>query len=163
MRRLRAQRGGASHAHHVSSGTGTLAAVVALVMAAPRGRGGGSGVRRGRSRRRPGYWLAGADGGVFAFGAPFFGSGVGGGQLTCSLSPQPPSTANAAQGCVAIASDPDGLGYWLLDSGRIATPFGAASQDGGCTTPMGARGPWTGMATAVDGQRVLVDRVQRRG
>lgn len=24
----------------------------------------------------PGYWLAGADGGVFAFGAPFDGSGV---------------------------------------------------------------------------------------
>jgi hypothetical protein len=53
----------------------------------------------------PGYWLIGADGGVFSFGAPFYGSGtaVPG---TCGFSPQPASTLNAAFGCDAIASTP---------------------------------------------------------
>jgi hypothetical protein len=49
-------------------------------------------------RPTPGYWLVGADGGVFSFGAPFYGSGatVPG---ACRFSPQPPSVLNAAFGC----------------------------------------------------------------
>ena len=62
----------------------------------------------------PGYWLAGADGGVFSFGAPFFGSGSGSGAPQpppCSFTPQPPSQPlNPAFGCGAIASTPSGNG-----------------------------------------------------
>lgn len=55
----------------------------------------------------PGYWLAGADGGVFAFNAPFYGSGTTV-PATCGFSPQPPSTLNPTFGCDAIASTPNG-------------------------------------------------------
>jgi hypothetical protein len=99
-----------------------------------------------------GYWLAGADGGVFSFGAPFFGSGSAAGQIACGFSPQPPSTLNSALGCVEIASDPDGHGYWLLNSYRSATPFGGAGPNvPSCTSLNGATGAWTGMAVAQDG------------
>lgn len=42
----------------------------------------------------PGYWLAGADGGIFSFNAPFYGSGAfhPGAPGVCSFNPQPPST-----------------------------------------------------------------------
>jgi hypothetical protein len=97
----------------------------------------------------PGYWLAGADGGVFGFGAPFFGPGQG----ACTFSPQPPSNLNGARGCRAIAADPDGAGYWLLNAYRSATPFGnAAWNPQSCTSLNGAAGSsWAGMAVAKDG------------
>ena len=53
----------------------------------------------------PGYWLAGADGGVFSFGAPFLGSGSAPGG-PCTFSPQPPSTLDGALGCGGIAATP---------------------------------------------------------
>jgi hypothetical protein len=77
----------------------------------------------------PGYWLAGADGGVFAFNAPFYGSGTTV-PATCGFSPQPPSTLNATLGCDAIASTPSGSGYWLLNAYRWTTAFGQAGQAG---------------------------------
>ena len=85
----------------------TLAALVpplALVGAgvlvmAPTHAGAGS------PRPTPGYWLAGADGGVFSFGAPFYGSGASP-PGACGFSAQPPSTANAAFGCDGIGVDP---------------------------------------------------------
>src|SRR5205823_6457763 len=47
-----------------------------------------------------GYWLVGADGGVFNYGdAPFFGS-TGGKKLNAPI--------------VGIAPTPDGTGYWLI-------------------------------------------------
>jgi hypothetical protein len=96
----------------------------------------------------PGYWLAGADGGVFSFDAPFFGAG----SSACTFTPQPPSMLNGALGCGAIASDPDGAGYWLLNVFRLATPFGnAALNPQGCTSLNGATGSWAGMAVATDG------------
>ena len=101
----------------------------------------------------PGYWLAGADGGVFSFGAPFLGSGSAAGETACGFSPQPPSRLNGALGCVGIASDPDGQGYWLLNAYRSATPFGSAGLNApSCTSLNGATGAWTGMAVAQDGQ-----------
>jgi hypothetical protein len=100
----------------------------------------------------PAYWLAGADGGVFSFGAPYLGSGAAAGQMACGFSPQPPSTLNGALGCVGIASDPAGQGYWLLNAYRSATPFGSAAlSPAGCTSTNGAMGSWTGMAVAQDG------------
>jgi hypothetical protein len=84
-----------------------------------------------------GYWLASADGGVFAFGdAPFEGS----------LGDQ------ALQGpIVGMAATPDGRGYWLvgLDGGVFA--FGDAPFLGS----MGAtrlNQPIVGMAATADGE-----------
>jgi hypothetical protein len=100
----------------------------------------------------PGYWLAGADGGVFSFGAAFFGSGSAAGQIACGFSPQPPSTLNSALGCVGIASDPDGQGYWLLNVYRSATAYGSAAlNSSNCTSLNGATGSWVGMAVLQDG------------
>jgi hypothetical protein len=105
--------------------------------------------------RAPGYWLVGADGGVFSFGAPFYGSGVtvpG----TCGFNPQPPSTLNAAFGCSAMAPTPSGNGYWILNAYRSATPFGVADQLRGCTSLNGAIGSWTGIASSVSGGGFLM-------
>ena len=110
----------------------------------------------GTPARIPGYWLAGGDGGVFAFNAPFFGSGFTASILnSCGFSPQAPSTLNAALGCSGIASDPDGAGYWLLNVYRSATPFGGAILNpASCTSTNGAAGTWTGVAVSENGQGV---------
>ncbi len=104
-----------------------------------------------------GYWLAGADGGVFSFGAPFYGSGTAT-PAACGFSPQPPSTLNAAFGCDAIASTPSGNGYWLLNAYRWATAFGQAGQPDqiGCTGLNGAKGSWTGIASSPTGNGFLL-------
>jgi hypothetical protein len=76
----------------------------------------------------PGYWLAGADGGVYSFNAPFYGSGYGGsGPGACSFTPQAPSTLSGALGCAAIAGTATGAGYFLLNQFRGTTPFGSAT------------------------------------
>jgi hypothetical protein len=100
-----------------------------------------------------GYWLAGADGGVFSFGAPFYGSGVAPPPGACGFSPQPPSTLSGTMGCDAIASTPSGNGYWLLNAFRSATAYGQAAQSPpvGCTSLNGAMGSWTGMASSPTG------------
>ena len=104
------------------------------------------------TRTTPGYWLAGADGGVFSFGAPFFGSGTTA-PTACGFSPQPAITINAAFGCDAIASTPSGNGYWLVNAYRWATAFGQAGRPEqiGCTSLNGAMGPWTGIASSPTG------------
>jgi hypothetical protein len=58
-----------------------------------------------------GYWLVGADGGIYAFGgAPYLGNAVG--DLNGTTGP-----------IVAMASTPDGGGYWLVTSnGYIYAP-----------------------------------------
>ena len=69
-----------------------------------------------------GYWVAGRDGGVFAFGdARFYGS-MGGVKL---------------QGAVAgVASTPDGRGYWLVGADGGIFSFGDAHYSGnGLWTP----------------------------
>ena len=59
----------------------------------------------------PGYWLAGGDGGVYSFNAPFFGSAFApNSPAACSFSPQPPSNLNGRLGCSAIAAIPMGPG-----------------------------------------------------
>jgi hypothetical protein len=82
-----------------------------------------------------GYWLAGADGGVYAFNAPFFGS-VG------YLTLQGP--------VVAMASTPDHGGYWLaaMDGGVFA--FGDA-QFYGSMGGQPLNQPIVGMASTSDG------------
>ena len=104
-------------------------------------------------RPAPGYWLAGADGGVFSFGAPFHGSGTAA-AATCGFSPQAPSMLNAMLGCDAIASTPNGNGYWLLNAYRWATAFGRAGQpdQSGCRGLNAAKGSWTGIASSPTGK-----------
>lgn len=105
----------------------------------------------------PGYWLAGADGGVFSFGAPFYGSGATP-SAACDFSPQSPSSLNSVLGCDAIASTPSGNGYWLLNAFRSATAFGQAGQalQTGCTSLNGATGLWTGLAASPTGNGFFV-------
>ena len=63
-----------------------------------------------------GYWLVGADGGVFGFGlAGFYGS-TGGMRLNEPI--------------VGMASTPDGGGYWLVASDGGVFAFGDAQFDG---------------------------------
>jgi hypothetical protein len=101
----------------------------------------------------PGYWLAGADGGVFSFAAPFHGSGTTAPDA-CSFSPQPPSQLNGALGCDAIAATPNGNGYWLVNANRWVTAFGQAGQPAqtGCTSLNGAMGSWSGIASSATGK-----------
>ena len=105
----------------------------------------------------PGYWLVGADGGVFSFNAPFYGSGstpVG----PCTFSPQPPSTLDASLGCGGIAATPTGNGYWLLNRYRYPAAFGqAASLNQGNCSGYQVSGPlWTGLASTPTGRGFFI-------
>ena len=109
-------------------------------------------------RPTPGYWLVGADGGVFAFDAPFHGSGTAAASPlgACGFVPAPPSWA--ADGCVGIAAVPNGLGYWLVNTARGALPYGQAGPlppPSTCSTlnDPGLRVPgfFTGMASSNSG------------
>jgi hypothetical protein len=106
-----------------------------------------------------GYWLAASDGGVFAFDAPFFGSGVAP-SLACSFTPQPPSTADAAHGCDGIAASATGSGYWLVNVVRLASGFGQVPSPPqsvtdpvtvACTSLNGGAGQWAGAASSATG------------
>jgi len=87
-----------------------------------------------------GYWLVGADGGVFSFGnAGYFGSLPG---LPASVRPPTP--------VVAMAATPDGGGYWLVTSGGDVYSFGDAAFHGSLgATHLSA--PIVGMAATPDG------------
>jgi hypothetical protein len=62
-----------------------------------------------------GYWLAGADGGVFAFGAPFYGS---------------IRRQHLAQPIVGITATPNGRGYWMVARDGGVFGFGNARYFG---------------------------------
>jgi hypothetical protein len=128
----------------------TVAVLVTAVFALLLFAGGPAGA--GPISATPGYWLAGADGGVFSFNAPFHGSGsspVG----PCTFSPQPPSTLDGSLGCGAIAATPTGDGYWLLNNYRYPTAFGQAAplDQANCAGYAVAGGAWTGMASTPTG------------
>jgi hypothetical protein len=63
-------------------------------------------------RATGGYWLVGADGGVYSFDAPFHGS-MGGMHLNSPI--------------VGIAATPDGGGYWLVAADGGVFSFGDAA------------------------------------
>lgn len=82
-----------------------------------------------------GYWVVGTDGGVFAFGVPYYGSRGG-------------DTDNAPM--AAIVADPLGHGYWLAAEDGGVFAFG---QVGFYGTPIGiVTGIVTGMAAHPDGR-----------
>ena len=84
-----------------------------------------------------GYWLVGADGGVFSFGdAQFFGS-TGGIHLNRPI--------------VGMAPTPDGDGYWLAASDGGIFSFGDA-QFFGSTGGIHLNRPIVGMAPTPDGR-----------
>ena len=58
-----------------------------------------------------GYWLVASDGGIFSFGAPFFGS---------------TGTSRLNQPVNGMAVTPDGQGYWLVASDGGIFAFGDA-------------------------------------
>jgi hypothetical protein len=84
-----------------------------------------------------GYWLVGADGGVFSFGDATFHGSLGGTQLNAPI--------------VGIAATPDGGGYWLVGADGGIFAYGDASF-------YGSRGgqplnePIVGMASSSDGR-----------
>jgi hypothetical protein len=83
-----------------------------------------------------GYWLAAADGGVFALGVPFFGSAA---------------NLNLARPVVAMAATLDGRGYWLVASDGGIFTFGDAGFYGS-TGNMHLNRPIVGMAATSDGR-----------
>ncbi|HEY7946422.1 MAG TPA: family 43 glycosylhydrolase, partial [Acidimicrobiales bacterium] len=83
-----------------------------------------------------GYWEVGADGGIFAFDAPFAGS-MGGGDLAAPI--------------VGMAATPDGRGYWLVASDGGIFAFGDAGFFGSMGAVRLAR-PVVGMTVTPDGR-----------
>jgi hypothetical protein len=108
----------------------------------------------------PGYWMTGADGGVFAFGgAPFEGSlpslgfavndivgmaatptgrgywlvGADGGVFAFGDAPylgSLPGNRTAASDIVGITTTPSGDGYWLVGANGAVYPFGISRDEG---------------------------------
>jgi len=103
------------------------------------GSAGGAAVAVGGMTPTPdggGYWLVGADGGVFAYGdATFFGS-MGGQPLN--------------QPIVGMAATPDGGGYWLVAADGGIFSFGNATFHGS-TGSLRLNRPIVGMAATADG------------
>ena len=71
----------------------------------------GATVRPSTNLPDPGYWLGASDGGVFAFGAAFFGNPQTVGSNICEA----PTTLNPFI-CRGIAATHDGNGYWIVSS-----------------------------------------------
>jgi hypothetical protein len=84
-----------------------------------------------------GYWLAGIDGGVFAFGDAGFHGSMGATRL--------------AQPVVGMAATPDGGGYWLVAADGGVFAFGDAMFHGSMGATHLAAGV-TGMAATPDGK-----------
>ncbi len=87
--------------------------------------------------RHNGYWLVGADGGVFSFGAATFYGSMGGTPLNRPI--------------VGITSTPDGGGYWEVASDGGIFAFGDAGFFGS-TGSMVLDRPIVGMASTPDGK-----------
>lgn len=121
----------------------------------------------------PGYWLVGADGGVFAFHAPFEGSGAPGlgtgSPGLCPFAFGPTINVNAASlansgdvvsssACVGIAGSSASSGYWIANFSSLPSAFGSAVDPGklGCSGLNGAFAGWSGMAATPSGRGFLL-------
>jgi hypothetical protein len=101
-----------------------------------------------------GYWLAGADGGVFSFGqAPFYGS------AGCLNPPSCTSSVERAAPIVGIAEDDATGGYWLAGADGGVLSFGAPFDGSAgclnppsCTSSVEPAAPIVGIAATPDGK-----------
>ena len=115
----------------------------------------------------PGYFLVGWDGGVFAYNAPFEGSGAphAGSPGLCPFAFGPTinisatSLANSGQvisfiNCVGIAAAGANPGYWIANFSSLPSGYGAATTPGqlGCSGLNGAFGGWSGIAPTSSGR-----------
>jgi hypothetical protein len=115
----------------------------------------------------PGYWLVGGDGGVFAFKAPFGGSGApgAGSPGLCAFAFGPIININAeslanADGvlsranCVGIAGSEASSGYWIANFASLPAAFGSATapEQLGCSGLNGAMDGWSGIAATPSGR-----------
>jgi hypothetical protein len=122
----------------------------------------------------PGYWLVGGDGGVFAFNAPFEGSGAPapGSPGMCPFAFGPTinisaaSLANSGQvvssrNCVGIAGSGGSSGYWIANFTSLPSAFGSAAAPGqlGCTSLNGASVGWSGIAPTPSGNGLFLASV----
>jgi N-acetylmuramoyl-L-alanine amidase len=83
-----------------------------------------------------GYWLVAADGGIFTFNAPFYGS-MGGDPLNEPI--------------VGMAAAPGGDGYWLVAKDGGIFSFGPGAHFYGSTGSIHLNQPVVGMAATPDG------------
>jgi hypothetical protein len=88
-----------------------------------------------------GYWLVGADGGVFSFGDARFHGSTGSGHLDKPI--------------VGMAATPDGGGYWLVGADGGVFSFGDARFHGS-TGRSGAGTPVVGMTSVTGGGGYLL-------
>jgi len=100
-----------------------------------------------------GYWLLGADGGVFTFGdAGFYGSAAAGGTGPLAGVLPPPGSPGSL--FTAMAATPEGKGYWLVNSFGEVGAFGDAGYFGSSLQLPGGfpRAPIVGIQPTPDGQ-----------
>jgi hypothetical protein len=88
------------------------------------------------SKALPGYDLGAGDGGVFSFGARFFGSAAG----IASATPY-----------VGIAAAPGGDGYWLANANGLVSNFGPNGRSFGSAASFPLTKPVVGIAAAPGG------------
>jgi hypothetical protein len=115
----------------------------------------------------PGYWLVGADGGVFAFNAPFEGSAAPSSASPglCAFAFGPTIDISAAslansghvlsdRNCVGVAGSEAGSGYWVANFGSLPSAFGPAAALGqlGCSGLNGATFGWSGISATPSGR-----------
>jgi hypothetical protein len=81
-----------------------------------------------------GYWLAASDGGIFAFGAPFYGAGTDGSRTIGG-----------------VAASPGGTGYQLASSSGSVLPFTRLGSDPCSGTLPALNQPIVGLAAAPSG------------
>jgi len=94
-----------------------------------------------------GYWLVGADGGVFNLGgAGYYGSAYSKGYTGLGGSNPLPGKV------VGMAAEPDGHGYWLLTSEGTVIGFGDATVYGDLTNSRLPRAPMIGIVATPNGQ-----------
>jgi hypothetical protein len=103
------------HSKTVAVAASVLALGTVGLTALTSGTSGAAGLRA-EAANGSGYWLAGTDGGVFAFGTAHFYGSLAGKHLAAPIS--------------GIVPTPDDKGYWLTGRDGAVYPFGDATSMG---------------------------------